>query len=29
MKAVLAMGATSGYDLIQGILLASYMGYNK
>ena len=29
IKAVLAMGATSGYDLIQGILLASYMSYNK
>jgi hypothetical protein len=29
IKAVLAMGATSGYDLIQGILLASHMGYNE
>jgi hypothetical protein len=29
MKAVLAMGATSGYDLMQGILLASCMSYNK
>src|SRR5258706_14682426 len=29
IKAVLAMAATSGYDLIQGILLASYMGYNE
>ncbi len=29
IKAVLAMGATSGYDLIQGILLACRMGYNE
>jgi hypothetical protein len=29
IKAVLAMGATSGYDLIQGILLASCIGYNE
>ena len=29
IKAVLSMGATSGYDLIQGILLAANIGYNR
>ncbi|HEX6483907.1 MAG TPA: DUF2877 domain-containing protein [Ktedonobacteraceae bacterium] len=29
IKAVLSMGATSGYDLIQGLLLACCMRYNK
>ena len=29
IKAVLSMGASSGYDLIQGILLTANIGYNR